>query len=377
MKPNTLKPGTLIFFMLFFYSLAAQKINVVTTAVPFLRIAPDARAAGMGDLAIGTSPDVNSIYWNAGKIAFNENIGGVSFSYTPWLNDITKDVYLAALAGYYRWDDQQSISGSLRYFSLGNIQFTDGAGQDLNTFRPTEFGIDMAYSRKLSKRSGLGLGLKYIYSNLAGGVAAGNTYKAASSLAADIAYYFNGHNPQGQGWAFGAVMSNLGAKIAYTENADQKDFIPANLGIGTTYTWVFNKSNKLSLGVDLNKLLVSTPPADPASSQEIAAYRSKSVVSSWFNSFADAPGGLGEEMKEVQISVGGEYVYNDQFALRAGYFHEDKTKGDRSYFSIGTGIKYKNLGFDFSYLVPSGSGVSRNPLSNTLRFSLYIKFNDN
>ncbi len=349
-------------------------INVVTTAVPFLRISPDARAAGMGDLALATSPDANSSFWNLAKIPFNTEIGGVSASYTPWLKDILNDVYLASLAGYYKWDDQQAISASLRYFSLGNIQFTDNLGNDLNTFRPREFGIDVGYSRKLSDKAGIGVGLKYIYSNLAEGPAAGNNYKAASAVAGDLAFFLNGHNDQGQGWAFGAVMSNLGSKISYTDNADQKDYIPANLGLGTTYTRVFNSANKITFGVDLNKLLVPTPPADPATQQELEDYRSKSVISSWFSSFGDAPGGFSEEVKEFQVSIGAEYMYNNQFALRTGYFHEDKTKGNRRYFTMGVGIKYQSFGLDFSYLLPSGSGVDRNPLSNTLRFSLHFNF---
>lgn len=365
---------------LFFYgsiaSLKAQvdPINVVTTAVPFMRIAPDARAAGMGDLALATSPDANASFWNLAKVPFNTSKGGISASYTPWLKDILNDVYLAAVNGYYKWDDQQAISGGLRYFSLGNIQFTDNLGNDLNTFRPREFGIDVGYSRKLSDKSGIGVGLKYIYSNLAEGPAAGNNYKAASAVAGDIAYFYNGHNDQGQGWAFGAVMSNLGSKIAYTDNANQKDYIPANLGLGTTYTRAFNNSNKLTFGIDLNKLLVPTPPASPASQQQLDDYRSKSVVGSWFSSFGDAPGGFSEEVKEFQVSIGAEYKYNNQFALRTGYFHEDKTKGNRRYFTMGVGVNYSSFGLDFSYLLPTGSGVDRNPLSNTLRFSLHFNF---
>src|SRR6188474_2652325 len=353
---------------------AQDPINVVTTAVPFLRISPDARSGGMGEVALATSPDANSSFWNLAKIPYNTSNGGISLSYTPWLKDILSDVYLASAAGYYKFSEDQAISGSLRYFSLGNIQFTDNLGNDLNTFRPRELGVDVGYSRKLSDKSGIGVGLKYIYSNLAQGPAAGNNYKAASAVAGDLAYFFNGHNEQGQGWAAGVVLSNLGSKISYTDNADQKDYIPANLGVGTTYTRRFNEQNQLTFGVDVNKLLVPTPPADPATAQELADYRSKSVISSWFSSFADAPNGFSEEIKEFQVSVGGEYVYNDQFALRAGYFIEDKTKGNRRYFSMGVGIKYQSFGLDFSYLLPSGSGVDRNPLSNTLRFSLHFNF---
>ena len=364
----------LIFLGIIQTTKAQDPINVVTTAVPFLRISPDARAGGMGEVAIAVTPDANSSFWNLAKVPYNTSKGGISLSYTPWLKDILSDVYLAAAAGYYKFDDQQAISGSLRYFSLGNIQFTDNLGNDLNTFRPREFGIDVGYSRKLNEKSGIGVGLKYIYSNLAQGPAAGNNYKAANAVAGDIAYYYQGHNEVGQGWAFGAVLSNLGSKISYTDNADQKDYIPANLGIGTTYKRVFNASNSLTFGVDVNKLLVPTPPADPATPQQLEDYRSKSVISSWFSSFSDAPDGASEEIKEFQVSVGMEYWYNNQFALRGGYFHEDKTKGNRRYFTMGVGIKYNSFGLDFSYLLPSGSGVDRNPLSNTLRFSLHFNF---
>ena len=376
MRPTAFKLTAAIFiFVGITQSTWAQDpINVVTTAVPFLRISPDARSAGMGEVALATSPDANSSFWNLAKIPYNTSNGGISLSYTPWLKDILSDVYLAAAAGYYKFDDQQAISGSLRYFSLGNIQFTDNLGNDLNTFRPREFGIDVGYSRKLSEKSGIGVGLKYIYSNLAQGPAAGNNYKAASAVAGDLAYYYQGHNDVGQGWTFGAVLSNLGSKISYTDNADQKDYIPANLGLGTAYKRVFNSANSLTFGLDLNKLLVPTPPADPATPQQLDEYRSKSVMSSWFSSFGDAPGGFSEEIKEFQLSIGAEYWYNNQFALRGGYFYEDKTKGNRRYFTMGVGIKYQSFGLDFSYLLPSGSGVDRNPLSNTLRFSLHFNF---
>ena len=382
MRPTAIKLTALVLFLCGIVPASKSQdvdpINVVTTAVPFLRISADARAAGMGDLALATSPDANSSFWNLAKVPFNEGTGGVSVSYTPWLKDILTDVYLASLAGFYRMDDLQAISGSLRYFSLGNIQFTDNLGNDLNTFRPREFGVDFGYSRKLSDKSGIGVALKYIYSNLAGGAAvSGANYKAGNAVAGDLTFYHQGHNDVGQGWAFGVALTNLGSKIAYTDNANQKDYIPANLGIGTTYTRVFNQSNKITFGVDLNKLLVPTPPADPATQQQLDDYRSKSVVGSWFSSFGDAPDGFSEEIKEFQASLGAEYTYNNQFALRAGYFHEDKTKGNRKYFTLGVGIKYNVFGLDFSYLLPSGDGVDRNPLSNTLRFSLHFNFDGN
>jgi hypothetical protein len=354
----------------------ASPINVVTTAVPFLRISPDGRAGAMGELALATSPDTSSSYFNLGKVPFNESVAGANVTYTPWLKKLVNDVYLASLSGYYKFDEMQALSASLRYFNLGSIQFTDQNGNALQTSNPREFGFDLGYSRKLSDNLGVGVGLKYIYSNLASGFSGnGNTYKAGTAVAGDIGLYYRNLTDAGQGWAFGLALTNLGSKISYTDNADQKDFIPANFGIGTTYTKVIDESNKISFGVDLNKLLVPTPPIpnDPPTAQDTAnfeAYRNKSVVGSWFSSFGDAPGGFSEEVKEFQASLGAEYWYNNQFALRAGYFYEDKTKGNRRYFTTGVGIKYNVFGLNFSYLIPVNSGVNQNPLANTLRFSL-------
>lgn len=344
--------------------------NTVTTAVPFLRISPDARSGGMGDMGVATSPDAYSGLWNAGKVAFNQGQGGIGATYTPWLKDLVNDVYLASVAGYYKLDDEQAFHGAVRYFSLGSITFTNIQGNDMGNFRPREFGIDLGYSRKLGAKSGVGVTLKYINSNLAGGYTNGSTtYKAANAVAADLAFYHDG-KANGSGFAWGAVLSNLGTKVAYTDNADAKDFIPANLGLGLNYTKKMNESNSISFGVEANKLLVPTPPGENATAQDIADYRSKSVIGGWFSSFGDAPGGFGEEMKEFQLSGGAEYWYNNQFALRAGYFWEHKTKGDRRYFTTGLGLKYNLFGFNFAYLIPAGSGVNRNPLSNTLRFSV-------
>jgi hypothetical protein len=356
-------------------SLKAQNdvddINVVTSAVPFLRISPDARAGGMGDLSIATSPDAASPYFNLGKVPFNALNAGVNVTYTPWLKKVVNDVYLASASAFYKFDEMQAISGSLRYFSLGDITFTDENGQLTGTGKPREVGVQIGYSRKLSDQLGIGIGLKYINSSLArGAVSGGNTYKAGSAVAADLGLYYTGQSEEGQGWAFGVALSNLGSKIGYTNNAEQKDFIPANLGLGTTYTKVIDESNKVSFGLDINKLLVPTPPGKDADPAEYQEYRRKSVVSSWMSSFGDAPGGMSEELKEFNFSLGAEYWYNDQFALRTGFFYEDKTKGNRKYFTAGAGLKYNVFGLNFSYLVPTGSGVNQNPLSNTLRFSI-------
>jgi hypothetical protein len=374
MRPIALKLSAAILFLSGFSSTVkaqADPINVVTTAVPFLRVSPDARSGGMGDVGIATAPDASAGFWNIGKVAFNQSNAGLAVTYTPWLKEVVSDVYLASLAGYYKLDELQAITGTLRYFSLGNIEFTNQNGEQLGSGKPREFGIDIGYSRKLSDKVGLGLTMRYINSDLASGASpSGTTYKVGSTVAADLGFYYDGKVEEGDGWAFGATLSNLGGKIAYTDNADMKDFIPANLGLGTTYTKNFNEDNKVTFGLDLNKLLVPTPPTDLSDPAALQEYRNKGVVGSWFSSFGDAPGGFSEELKEFQVSAGAEFWYKNQFALRAGYFYEDKTKGNRRYFSAGLGIKYNIFGLNFSYLLPSGNGVSRNPLSNTLRFSV-------
>lgn len=349
---------------------SVNNISVVTTAVPFLRISPDARSGGMGDVGIATSADAYSGFWNLGKISFAKAKTNVAATYTPWLTDLgLNDVYLASLAGYRKLDETQAVSLGIRYFSLGSIQFTDANGNQLNTFRPREFSVDAGYTRKLSEKSGLGIGLRYISSDLAGGTVNGISYKKGTSVAADLHYFHNGLKENGSGLNWGATLSNLGSKVSYTQDATQKDFIPANLGLGAAYTKVFDADSKVTFAVDLNKLLVPTPPG-ATDSAALVDYRSKGVVSSWFSSFGDASGGGAEELREVTASLGAEYWYKEQFALRAGYFYENPEKGNRKYFTVGAGLKYNMVGLNFSYLLASGSGINRNPLSNTLRFTL-------
>jgi hypothetical protein len=377
MKLTTLRTAVLLLLCSLFNRTLAQtqSINVVTTAVPFLRISPDARSGGMGDVGIATSPDANASFWNLAKIPFAQSKTSVSATYTPWLRGLgLNDVYLAALAGYYKLDDQQALASSIRYFSLGNIQFTDAAGNDWGSARPREFSIDLGYSRKLSDKLGLGVALRYINSNLTGGgVVNGSTnYKAGNAVAGDVSIFHNGTSDASGGWNWGVAVSNLGSKIAYTEDINNKDYIPANLGVGVAYTKVFDEDNRVQFAIDINKLLVPTPPlptepSDPTQdSVNLVKYRGYGVMQSWFQSFSDG----GNEFKELMFSVGAEYSYQDQFMFRAGYFYEDKTKGNRKYFTLGAGIKYNVFGLNFSYLIPSGNGVNRNPLSNTLRFSL-------
>jgi hypothetical protein len=365
-----------------------NKINVVTTAVPFLRISPDARSGGMGDVGVATPPDANSAFWNLAKTPFNTIPGGVSLTYTPWLKDLgLNDVYLISGAGYYKLNDNEAISASLRYFSLGNIQFTDAFGADLTSYRPREFSFDAGYSRKLSEKLSLGIALRYINSNLASGTINNVSYKAGTAVAADLSLFHTNLKADGSGVNYGIVLSNLGSRISYTSDATQKDYIPANLGLGVAYTTAIDESNKITFALDLHKLLVPTPPkasqnpdqsiADAENTANLLKYRNQGVVGSWFKSFGDAPDGFSEEIKEIQASIGAEYWYNNQFALRAGYFYENVQKGNRKYFTMGAGLKYNNFGLNFSYLLPSGNGVNRNPLSNTLRFSLFFDFGDN
>jgi hypothetical protein len=352
---------------------SANSINVVTTAVPFLRISPDARSGGMGDVGVATIPDANSSFWNQAKYPFTVSKSAIAVTYTPWLQGLgLNDVYLASLSGYGHIDELQSFSASLRYFSLGNIQFTDNLGNNLQQYRPREFAFDAGYSRKLSDNLGIGIALRYINSNLASGQSSsGSTYKTGNAVAGDLSLFHDGtvNSSDGSGFNWGVVLSNLGSKISYTNDASEKDFIPANLGLGVAYVKAFDDQNKVTFGLDVNKLLVPTPPlvGDTAGLED---YHNKGVVSSWFSSFGDAPGGFSEELKEFQVSVGAEYSYNNQFSFRAGYFYENPTKGDRQYFTLGAGLNYNMFGLNFSYLVPSGNGINRNPLSNTLRFSL-------
>lgn len=358
-------------------STTTKPINVVTTAVPFLRISPDARSGGMGDIGLATTPDANSAFNNLAKLPFAQSKSAIALTYTPWLKGLDlNDVYLATLTGYYKLDESQAVSSSFKYFSLGNIQFTDASGNNLNSYRPREFSIDAGYSRKLSDKLGLGIALRYIHSNLASGTFNGTTYKAGSSVAGDLSVFHDGTggdaNASGLNW--GVALTNLGAKISYTNDATQKDYIPANLGLGIAYVKAIDETSKVTFGLDINKLLVPTPPTFTGNTATDAAalqkYREKGVVSSWFSSFGDAPGGGSEELRELQVSLGAEYMYNNQFAFRAGYFYEHPTKGNRKYFTVGAGINYNMFGLNFSYLIPSGGGINRNPLSNTVRFGL-------
>lgn len=356
---------------LFISSAHAQSdpINITTTAVPFLRISPDARAGGMGDAGIATSPDANAGFWNLAKTPFATTPSSIGATYTPWLQDIAKDVYMITLAGYHKLDEDQAFSGGIRYFNLGQITFTDANGAITGTGRPYEFGVDFGYSRKLSSTLGIGIALRYINSSLANGAVNINTgvsYKAGNAMAADLSLAGNMTDEyDGHGLTYGISLSNLGTKIGYTDNAETKDYIPATMGAGIAYTWAFQEEHKITLALDVDKLLVPSYPVatgdSAADAQAIDEYHTQSVFSSWFKSFGD---------NAFSFATGAEYTYNNQFSLRAGYYMETKEMGDRSYFTAGVGMKYQIFTFNFSYLAPSGNGVTRNPLSNTLRFGV-------
>jgi Type IX secretion system protein PorV len=370
MKKVTLTLVALVLAVVFLVNDAhAQSTsNVVTTAVPFLRISPDARAGGMADAGIATSSDA---YRNIAKTSFSSSSSNVGVTYTPWLQELgLNDVYMINAGGFYKLDDQQGLTSSLRYFSLGTIQNTDNSGTQLGQFRPHEFAFDLGYSRKLSNKFAIGVALRYISSNLATGVSVQGSQSAqtGTAVAGDIHVFHTKLDQKGEGLNYGITLSNLGSKISYFKDAADKNYLPATIAAGAAYTKVYDADNKVTFTLQLSKLLVPTPPNDTSASA-VTEYNSESVVSSWFNSFS-APGGFSEEMKQVDISTGIEYGYQDQFFLRAGYFYENPTEGDRQYFTAGAGLKYTTFTLNFSYLIPAGNGITRSPLSNTLRFSM-------
>jgi hypothetical protein len=351
-------------------------LNTVTTAVPFLRIAPDARGGSMGDVGIATSPDAASIFWNNAKNAFLEDNSGLAITYTPWLSNLVNDIFLAYVNGFWKIDELSTISGSLRYFSLGNITFTDQNGQVLQDFRPNEFAIDAGYARKLSDNFSVGLTLKYIFSNLASGqFVNGIPIKPANGVAADISLFYTTEFEMGDKDAFlnaGLNIANIGNKVTYTSSAE-RDYIPSNMGLGVSLGVNFDDYNKLALAIDFNKLLVPTPDTtDINPANGIFDYKELGPISGAFSSFSDAPNGFSEELNEITIGTGLEYWYNNQFAVRGGYFFEDPTKGGRQFFTLGLGLRYNVFGLDFSYLIPSSN--QQNPLDNTLRFTLSFDF---
>ncbi|MBK8145622.1 MAG: type IX secretion system outer membrane channel protein PorV [Bacteroidetes bacterium] len=357
-----------------------NQYNTITTAVPFMRISPDARSGGMGDVGIAISPDANSQFWNVGKLAMSNKDAGVSVTYTPWLKDLVPDIFLAYISGYAKFGEKenknQAISFSMRYFSLGDINYTTIDAQPAGTGKPREFSFDLGYSRKLSDNLSIGLSGKYIHSNIINGAGNSNgvTYKPGNSFGVDFGLFYTKQleskdDIEGSSINAGLAITNIGSKISYSGN--RKDFIPTNLGIGAAYNYQVDEFNRLTIALDVNKLLVPSPQLQEDSlGNIIQTYPfEKTLMSGMLGSFGDAPGGGKEELQEVMLSIGAEYSYQNQFFARAGYFYESKYKGDRRFLTVGLGVKYNVFGLNIAYLVPSGSGINRNPLSNTLRFS--------
>ena len=346
----------------------STKENPITTAVPFLRLASDARTGGMGDVGIATNPDANSIFINGGKTVFNESKYGIGLNYTPWLSELDlKNTKMLSFSGFYKLNEKEAISLGVRNFNYGSFIFTDYTGQEIKNFKPNDIAIEAGYSRKLTEKLGLGLSVRYVGSKI-GDNSVNSNYKSGKAVAADISLFHKGT----KGLNYGVALTNLGSKLNYGGKAN---FIPANLGLGVAYNKDLNKDSKVSLAFDLNKLLVPTPP-DPTDAAKVDAYENKGVVGSWFSSFGDAPGGSSEEIKEFQLGVGAEYEYKEIVNFRMGYFTENKLKGDRNYFTFGAGLKYNVAGLNFSYLVPTGQNSNMNALSNTIRVSLLFDFNN-
>jgi hypothetical protein len=351
---------------------------VVSSAVPFLSIAPDSRGGAMGDAGVATSPDINSQYWNPAKSVFNESRSGIALSYTPWLRNLVNDMNLAYLTGYHQLDDKQALSGSLRYFDLGSMQLFDEGGGSAGSSNPNEFAVDFGYSRKLSDYWSGAVALRFILSDIYNGIASVDL-EAGTSYAADVAFFYNKKFYKNRKYSTisgGINISNIGSKISYNAG-DIKDFIPTNLRIGGTYSTEIDKYNKLGFSLDLNKLLVPSPVIDTTVTgvPVLSNLGNQDVgpIEGIFISFADAPHGFSEELSEITISLGAEYWYSNQFAVRAGYFYEPATKGDRKFLTFGAGLKMNVFSLDFSYIYTL---KRTSPLENTLRFTLGFDLDD-
>ena len=382
------------------------QLNTITTAVPFLMISPDSRSGAMGDAGVATSPDAFSNHWNPSKLAFMEDEAGFSMSYSPWLRNLVGDISLSYISGYKRINRMSTMGASLRYFSLGEITFTDVNGNNIGNFTPNEWAFDVSYGMQLSDEFSIGMALRYINSNLTQGLTVNNTdTRPGRSVAADVSAFYQ--NPDIEisdydaTFRAGIAISNIGAKMSYTDN-DQSDFLPTNLRLGASLELELDEYNTIMFTGEVNKLLVPTPPAYKGdSSGQIVFENGQPVIASGrdpnvsvtngiLQSFSDAPGNVTgfdaagnaivepgsirrEEFNEVTLSGGMEYWYDKQFAVRMGYFYENPTKGNRQYFTMGLGLKLTVFSLDISYLV---GNARQNPLANTVRFSLQFNFDD-
>ena len=368
-------------------------LSTITTAVPFLLITPDARAGGMGDAGVASSPDANSMYWNPSKYAFADKDFGLSMSYTPWLRALVPDISLTSVAGYKKLNKMAAIGGSLRYFTLGSVQFTDNTGNAIGTYKPNEFALDAGYSQKLSQRFSVGIAFRYINSNLTNSIplpGSSTTTHPGRAFAVDMSCYYHSKKldigeKQGEA-SFGVNISNIGTKISYTDNADasSKSFLPTQLRIGGGFKIHLDDYNTITFLADITKLMVPSPPIwqldahgnripDGNGSYLIAQGKDpyRSITSGMLGSFNDSPTGFTGEMQEIRASGGLEYWYNSLLAFRTGYYYENKYQGNRQYVTFGLGVKYSVFSIDMSYLTPL---TQRNPLQNTLRFTLLFDF---
>ena len=368
---------TLLVFAVFSNLNAQEQPNPITTAAPFLLIAPDARAGGMGDIGVATSADAFSQHWNASKYAFMPSQFSVGVFYTPWLKELTNDVFLGGFNFANRINERSSWSAGLNYFNLGQIDLTDSNGFPTGTEKLNEFSLDGAYSLKLSEQYAMGITLRYVRSDL-GIESANTTINPVNTFTVDISGYFQSEE-QSYGdfngvWRGGFNISNLGPKVSYS-NDGEENFMPTNFKLGGGFDFILDTYNKVSLNLELNKLLVPTPSVSVNDDGE-PPYRQEDVsfIGGMFKSFGDAPGGFSEELKEFTWGLGAEYMYDNSFAIRAGYFNESDIKGARKYFTIGSGFKFKSSRLDISYLF-NASDIN-NPLENTLRFSLSFDFGE-
>ncbi len=364
--------------------------RVISTAVPFLTISPDARSGGMGDVGVATSPDAYSMFWNPAKYAFSDKSFGFGIGYVPWLRGLVNDIGLASVVGFGKIGDKQAIAASLRFFSMGSVMFTNDVGQELGEVKPNEWAIDATYARKFSREFSGAIAARFIYSNLVPVNYSSYDVRPGTSVAADVALYYH-HEMEISGLTgaaidFGFDISNIGVKMSYSSTSIIRDFIPTTLRLGPSFTMDIDDYNRITVAVDLAKLLVPTPPvyAVDSSGKTIIGPDGKkvieagmdpdvSVVKGMLQSFYDAPYGFKEEMQEINIAASAEYWYNKLFSIRAGYFYESKYKGDRQFFTLGAGLRYNVFGLDFSYLIPIRNN---NPLQNTLQFTLLFNFDN-